>query len=200
MMGSERDPVLWERANGGDADAFGELFERHNHRVYAFCFRSTGDRTLADDLTSATFLEAWRRVSKVSLATDSALPWLLGVASNVLRNQRRSLRRYSHALSRMPPLDVERDFSDTLTEQLDFESQARVVLTVLRDLPKGEFDVIALIVFGELTPREAAHGLGVSEATVRTRLFRARQRLVQSDLLPAEDVPLKPMSVGERNI
>jgi DNA-directed RNA polymerase specialized sigma24 family protein len=45
---------------------------------------------VAEDLTSVVFLEAWRRRAEVELERDLALPWLLGVAMNVLRNRRRS--------------------------------------------------------------------------------------------------------------
>ena len=55
------DAELLERAKGGEADAFGTLFERHAPEVLRFCFRRTGDAALAEDLTSIVVLEAWRR-------------------------------------------------------------------------------------------------------------------------------------------
>jgi DNA-directed RNA polymerase specialized sigma24 family protein len=81
------DAELW-RAAGADPEAFGELFERHAQAVFAFCARRTGDLALAEDLTSVVFLEARRRRRSVRLSRDSALPWLLGTAHNVVRNQR----------------------------------------------------------------------------------------------------------------
>src|SRR5712691_8826257 len=99
----ESDLELWERARRGDHAAFGALFTRHARPVYNFCFRRTADWALAEDLTSAVFLEGWRRREQVRLAGPSALPWLLGVATNLLRNQRRSLRRYRGALARLSP-------------------------------------------------------------------------------------------------
>ena len=55
--------------------------------------RATGDWSQAEELTAIVFLEAWRRRTQVELERDNALPWLLGVATNVLRNLRRSQRR-----------------------------------------------------------------------------------------------------------
>ena len=52
------DSVLWSRSRGGDAAAFGLLFERHARAVYNFCFRRVGDWTAAEDLLSIVFLEA----------------------------------------------------------------------------------------------------------------------------------------------
>ena len=96
------DRVLWQRAGAGDGDAFGVLFERHARRIYNYCFRRTGDWALAEDLASATFLTAWRAQREVPLEAESALPLLYGIATNALRNQRRSFRRRRDALSRLP--------------------------------------------------------------------------------------------------
>src|SRR5580700_5463811 len=87
---------------GGDPEALGELFRRYSRSVYAYCARRTGNLDLAEDLTSVVFMEAFRRRRKVQLSNASALPWLIGVANNVVRNADRSLRRYRSALNRIP--------------------------------------------------------------------------------------------------
>jgi DNA-directed RNA polymerase specialized sigma24 family protein len=84
------DAALWSRIQSGDAEAFGLLFERYGQAIYAYCFRRTADADRAADLMSVTFLEAWRR-RKVALHGDKVLPWLFGVATNVLRNERRAV-------------------------------------------------------------------------------------------------------------
>jgi len=89
-MGEPNDAVLWQQAADGDRAAFGVLFERHCRSVYNYCFRRTGDWSQAEELTAIVFLEAWRRRRGVRLERDEALPWLLGVATNVLRNLRRA--------------------------------------------------------------------------------------------------------------
>jgi RNA polymerase sigma-70 factor (ECF subfamily) len=103
------DGELWARAQAGDGGAFGVLFDRQANSVYRYCFRRSADWALAEDLTSVVFFEAWRRCRDVELGEGRVLPWLLGVATNVIRNQRRSLRRYRAALERLPPLELERD-------------------------------------------------------------------------------------------
>lgn len=60
--GSASDQELWSQAtNELVGEAFGELFERHADRVYAHCFSRTGSWSMAEDLTSVVFLEAWRK-------------------------------------------------------------------------------------------------------------------------------------------
>lgn len=170
------DADLWRRASRDDTDAFAELFDRHADSVYAFCFRRTADWGLAEDLTSVTFLEAWRR-RRVRLRSSSVLPWLLGIATNVVRNQHRAKRRYADLLGRLPSLEPSRDFADDLAERLDAERAMGAVLALVRRLPRHEQDVLALCVWQGLDTRDAASALGVREPTVRTRLFRARRRL-----------------------
>ena len=58
------DALLWERSRGGDATAFGLLFERHAKTIYNYCFRRVGNWAVAEDLLSVVFLEAWRRRGK----------------------------------------------------------------------------------------------------------------------------------------
>ncbi len=174
------DTELWTRVQTGDAQAFGSLYARHANAVYAYCFSRSADWALADELTSIVFLEAWRRRKDVALREGTLLPWLLGVATNASRNQRRSMRRFRAALERLPPLEPERDFAGDLTERLEVQEQMRVVLEEIRRLPTIEQDVLTLCVWEGLTSAEAAIALGIPQGTVRTRLMRARGRLRQA--------------------
>ena len=181
VMGEPTDAELWSR---GGADAFGVLFERHARAVYNHCFRGTADWALAEDLTSVVFLEAWRRRGDVRLANESALPWLLGVATNVLRNGWRSRRRRAAALARLRRAD-EPDFADEVESRLDDRRAMRRVLAEVARLPRREREVLALCVWDELSYEEAAAALGVPVGTIRSRLSRARARLRERELTDA---------------
>jgi RNA polymerase sigma factor (sigma-70 family) len=171
------DQIRWARARAGDADAFGALFERHVQDVYRFCFWRTADAALAEDLTSAVFLETWRHKGGTELSASSLLPWLLGVAANLLRNHRRSLRRREAALRRLPTLAAEPDFADDTSARLDAEAAMRAVLAVVNDLPERDREVLMLCGWADLSYAEAAGALGIPIGTVRSRLAKARKRL-----------------------
>ena len=175
-MVARTDGDLWRHAGDGEAAAFGELFERHAKAVYNHLFRRTGDWSLAEELTSVVFLEAWRRRTAVKIENESALPWLLGVATNVLRNTWRSRRRHRAALERLPR-ETPMGFSDDADARLDDEEHMRAMLHRLRGLPRREADVLALCVWAELTYEEAAVALEIPIGTVRSRLSRAKARL-----------------------
>src|SRR5689334_6694958 len=170
------DSVLWARSRGGDTAAFGLLFERHATAIYNYCFRRIGNRATAQDMLSIVFLEAWRRKDK-DLPADKVLPWLYGIATNVVRHQHRSERRYSAALTRLPKGGAAPDFAGAAEERLDYERQAQQALAVLVQLPKREQDVFYLCDGMELSYEDAALALGVPVGTVRSRLSRARARI-----------------------
>jgi RNA polymerase sigma factor (sigma-70 family) len=174
------DASLWARSRAGDPDAFGLLFERHASLIYNYCFRRVGNRATAQDLLSIVFLEAWRRRDK-DLPPDKVLPWLYGIATNVVRHQRRSERRFAAAIRRLPAAEDEPDFAAAAGERLDFERQAGQALALLRTLPRREQDVFVLCVGMESSYEDAALALGLPVGTVRSRLSRARARLRELD-------------------
>jgi RNA polymerase sigma-70 factor (ECF subfamily) len=170
------DAALWARIQSGDAEAFGLLFEHYGQAIYAYCFRRTADADRAADLMSVTFLEAWRR-RKLGLDGDKVLPWLFGVATNVLRNERRARRRYQAALDRLPAALDEQDFAEEATDRLDGERRMREALHLITRLSRGERDLFVLAAWQGLSPEDAADALGISAGAARTRLSRARKRL-----------------------
>ena len=170
------DASLWAKARRGDADAFGVLFDRHAKAIYNYFFRATADWTAADDLLSIVFLEAWRRRDK-HLDEGYVLPWLFGIATNVLRNRRRSERRFAAALRRLPKPEPEPDFSPAAEDRIDDERRMQQGLDLLHELPEREQEVFALCAWMELSYEDAALALGLPIGTVRSRLSRARARL-----------------------
>ena len=172
----DSDAELWERSRAGDSEAFGILFERHAKLIFNYCFRRIADRETAKEMLQVVFLEAWRRRSK-ELPPDKIVPWLYGIATNVIRNQRRSERRFVSAVRRLPPGRDEPDFADSAAEHLDYERQAQTAISRLQELPKREQDVFVLCVGMELSYEDAAFALGIPIGTVRSRLSSARARL-----------------------
>jgi DNA-directed RNA polymerase specialized sigma24 family protein len=67
------DTELWQRAAAGDRAAFGELFERHVAAVWNHAYRLTAPWAQAEDLTSSTFLLAWRKRAELRLVRRALL-------------------------------------------------------------------------------------------------------------------------------
>jgi RNA polymerase sigma factor (sigma-70 family) len=179
-MRARSDGELWDRSRGGDPDAFATLFERHARLIYNYCFRRVGNRDTAQDLLSIVFLEAWRQRAK-RVPPDKVLPWLYGIAANVVRHQHRSERRFASALSRLPTGGAEPDLAPATDERIQYEREAQEALSRLKKLPVREQDVFVLCVGMELSYEDAAIALGLPVGTVRSRLSRARARLRELD-------------------
>lgn len=172
------DSELWFRAaRERDGAAFGLLFERHADAVYTHCFRRTASWSVAEDLTSVVFLEAWRKRRDVRLAGESVLPWLLAVANNAVRNAQRSVRRYQRLIARLPEAGSVPDIAEDVSKRADEERAMRLVVAALQDLGEPERDVLTLVDWAGLSYSEAATALRIPPGTVRSRLARARQQL-----------------------
>jgi RNA polymerase sigma-70 factor (ECF subfamily) len=192
------DRVLWQQAREGDDAAFGVLFERHARPIYNYCFRRTGDWALAEDLTSTTFLLAWRGQGHAPLRAESALPLLYGIATNVLRNDRRSAKRRRAAFARLPlERPEEPDFAEESPTRLDDQAAMRELLLLFTRLPRREQDVIALCEWSGLSYEDAAVALDVPIGTVRSRLARGRRRLRELATAggPEVDVNVVPLRI-----
>ena len=200
-LGASDETLLQASANGDDR-AFSELYERHAQAIYNYLFRRLADWSEAEDLTAVVFLEAFRRRSEVVVVEGKLLPWLYGIATNVLRNRRRALWRNRHLvaqLARQPSTDVTPD----VVARSEAAEQMRSVLGRIAKLPGQQQDVIALCVWSGLSYEEAAAALGVPVGTVRSRLSRARASLdpplAELDSAPRhKQVEMEPERIAER--
>lgn len=166
-----------ERVRSGDRAAFAEIFDQHARVVYAHAVRTTGDWALAEDVMSLTFLEAWRLRDKLREEVRSVRAWLLGIATNVMRNTARAARRHRAAVSRLPPPEVLPDFSNEVVGQLVDAQRLAAAARALHRLKRSEREVFTLVVWADLGYAAAAEALGIPVGTVRSRLSRAREKL-----------------------
>ncbi|WP_308168894.1 sigma-70 family RNA polymerase sigma factor [Nonomuraea sp. NEAU-A123] len=151
-----------------DAHRFTGMYDGCRQRVWAYVVSRAG-RQVADEVVSETFAIAWRRLDDVP---EPALPWLLGVARNVLRDNIRAETR-REALNAELRAWTEGDVADQVTERLG-------VLRALAELPEDDREVLLLIAWQGLSPKDAARVVGCSSAAFRVRLHRARKRLKQA--------------------
>jgi RNA polymerase sigma-70 factor (ECF subfamily) len=178
MRGNSRhgsDDAELIRAAGSDPSAFGELYGRHAFSVHAWFQRRL--KWAASDLTAETFAQAW--LSRGRFHDDhggSALPWLLGIARNVLRETIRTDRVESRARERLGlPVDLA---SEDGYEAVEARLSPRIALAAaLEGLPEHEREALELRVVDELPYDEVAEQLSIRPAAARLRVSRALRRL-----------------------
>lgn len=180
----------------GNRAAFNEMFDEHAGVVYAHALRVSGNWAVAEDVVSLTFLEAWRLREKLRAEVLSVRAWLLGIATNVLRNTARAARRHRAAMSRLPPRPAVPDFADEVVGRLADAEQLRAAARALGRLRRADREVFTLCVWSDLSYAEAAEVLGIPVGTVRSRLSRARTRLreLAHDELRGSPGPMEPLA------
>jgi RNA polymerase sigma-70 factor (ECF subfamily) len=145
------------------------MYDAHRSQVWAYTACLAG-RQRADDLVSDTFVVAWRRFGDIP---DPALPWLLGVARNMVRQHVRTQVRQGSLESELlrwaeidPPIYPE----ETAVARVD-------IVRALARLPVKDREVLVLTAWQDLTPHETAQVIGITPTAIRVRLHRARRRL-----------------------
>jgi RNA polymerase sigma-70 factor (ECF subfamily) len=157
-------------------EEFAALFDRHARTVHRYLARRAG-ATAAEDLLAQTFLVAFETRHRYDGARSDALPWLYGIATNVLRRARRDEVRLLRALARTG-LDPDVDCpADRVAERLDARARTAALAGALAGLSAGDRDVLLLVAWGGLGQDEVARALDLPVGTVKSRLHRARARL-----------------------
>jgi RNA polymerase sigma factor (sigma-70 family) len=178
------DESLFRASTRGEQAAFAELYERHARTIYNYLFRRLADWSEAEDLTAVVFLEAFRRRREVVVVEGKLVPWLYGIATNVLRNRRRALWRHRALVERLA--SEPRTAAPDIAARTEAATQMRSVLERVARLPRRQQDVVALCLWSGLSYEEAAAALGLPVGTVRSRLARARAALVELESPPRQ--------------
>jgi RNA polymerase sigma factor (sigma-70 family) len=175
------DAELLAAAAAGNADAFAVFYRRHLERVLGFGLRATGDPELAGDLAGEVFAAALEACARYRPLHASALPWLLGIAQNKLRESRRRGRVQDATRRRLAIVALPLEEHDLVRIQTAADVEHAEVIAAVEALPEAERLAVRARVVDGREYREIAAELECSEMVVRQRvsrgLRRARSRL-----------------------
>lgn len=176
--------ALVEAAQQGDGKAFGRLIRLHQKRLFRFVYGLTGSFDQAEDIVQETFVKAYGAISTFKLGY-AFYPWLSTIARNLAFNQiAREERKESLDEKVEAGFDPESTELGPLDKLLNEEAQARF-FKALMALPSKYRTVFVLRHFEEMDYNEISIYLKIPPGTVDSRLYRARQMLVEQlrDLL-----------------
>ena len=173
LSAMETDAVVIERSLR-TPEAFGELFDRHWDSVYRYCRSRAGDA--GEDLAAETFKLAFDRRAGYDPERADVRPWLLGVATNLIRNHLRSCERGRRAAQRLDAGPGE-DHADAAVGRVEAALLGPSLAQALNGIPEGDRDALLLMAWNDLTYAEVAEALDVPLGTVRSRISRARLRV-----------------------
>jgi len=168
-MNPDREPL---HAGRRDREyRFGRLYAEHVRHVVAYAVRRSADHDAAADVVAETFLVAWRRLDDVP-SGEQARMWLYGVARKVLANQQRGERRRQRLTEQLA-----RELVFAMESISDVEPLGEAVREALARLEPEDQEILRLVAWEELNPRELATVLAITQVAARSRLHRARKRL-----------------------
>ena len=163
----------------GQTDAFGEVIETYQARIYRYVYRLTGDADLAQDLTQDTFVRAYSSILKTR-SELSLSAWLYRIATNVVHStwRRRKLISFIPLISAgdIPTSS----FPGAHSGEPDSVIERMLIEESLLAVPRESRTCMVLHYVEGLKYREIADIVGISEEAVRKRVARGNQRFRQA--------------------
>jgi RNA polymerase sigma-70 factor (ECF subfamily) len=182
-------------AAAGDLDAFNRIVDAYQDGVFALCVRILGDRHAAEDAAQETFISAYRAIGRFEGTNLKA--WLYRIAVNQCRDELRRRKRRGLAVSIDTPYEDDEesrlDVPDTaagapeLVEQRELGAALNALLLML---PDEQREAVVLVDVHGYPYEEVAAMTGASVGTVKSRIFRGREKLralisARPELFPA---------------
>ncbi|MFI6153200.1 ECF subfamily RNA polymerase sigma factor, BldN family [Kitasatospora sp. NPDC051170] len=181
---TEHNPImeLVERAQNGESDAFGRLYDHYADTVYRYIYYRVGSRATAEDLTSETFLRALRRIGTFTWQGRDFGAWLVTIARNLVADHFKS-SRFRLEVTTGEMLDsneCERSPEESVLESLSNAA----LLDAVRRLNPQQQECVTLRFLQGLSVAETARIMGKNEGAIKTLQYRAVRTLAR--LLPPD--------------
>ncbi|MGI9648142.1 MAG: RNA polymerase sigma factor [Acidimicrobiia bacterium] len=170
---------------------FERFYREYANTVYSYCLRRVSAEE-AKDAMADVFVVAWRRWGAVPEG-DAAIAWLYGVARNVLRERRRSVRRRGRLVEKVA---AQPELVAAGPEvQVVRMAENEAVLAALGRLPERDREMILLIEWEGLSREQVAAMMSVTRAAIDKRMTRAYKKMARSLRLDGQVLPASPIPV-----
>ena len=176
----ERIAALVTLAQQGDAEAFGQVYDRYVGQIYRYLYYRVGSHALAEDLTSETFLRALRRIDSFTYTGKDIGAWFTTIARNLVTDHVKS-SRFRLEVSTADMLDADHG-DDGIEAQVLERLQNAALLDAVRGLRPDQQECIVLRFLQGLSVAETAEVMGRSNGAVKQLQLRAVRAL--ATLLP----------------
>ncbi len=170
-----RVAALVELAQAGDREAFAQLYDRYVDTVFRYVYVRVGQRALAEDLTSETFIRAMRRIDTFTWQGRDIAAWFVTIARNLVADHVKSARfRFEVTTADMRDADQRVDSPD---EEVLTRLRDERLVSAIRALGSDQAECITLRFLQGLSLADTAAVLGRSEGAVKQLQLRATKAL-----------------------
>ena len=174
----DMDAQLIDEVGKGNQAAFDILFSKYNNKLYASLLAFTKSQDLAEDLTQQTFIRVWKKIE--TFRGDSSLfTWIYRIAINLAKNEFSSKQAKNQGITDNidDTYDLESSVSSPESHAIEAESM-QAVMDFIASLPTDLREAISLREFDGKSYEEIAQITGSPIGTVRSRIFRAREEIL----------------------
>lgn len=175
MGPDQTDATIIERSVCA-SEVFGTVFDRHFTEIHGYLSRRAGS-DIAGELVGDVFRIAFENRSRYRTDRPCALPWLYGIAANVLRQSRRGEQRRLRLVDKLTTEAATRNTVEDEPARSRAREEVAMVVDALANLPEAERETVLLYAWEDLSYDEIATAQDVPVGTVRSRLNRARKRI-----------------------
>ena len=170
--------ALIERAQAGDADAFGEIYDRYVDVVYRYIYYRVGTSQLAEDLTSETFLRALRRISSFTWQGRDVGAWFVTIARNLIADHYKS-SRYRLEVTTADLLGTAGDSPGESTPETEVLQALtnEALLAAVKGLGAEQQECVVLRFLQGMSVSETAQAMGKNEGAIKALQYRAVRSL-----------------------
>ena len=172
--------ALVRRAQAGDAEAFGELYDHYVTLVHRYAYHRVGDRSTAEDITSETFLRALRRIDSLSFQGRDVGAWLVTIARNIIFDHVKS-SRYRLEVTTADMRDADRSTEGPEDAVVTLLTNQEVLACVQQLNPEQQECIVLRFLHG-MSVSETAEIMGKKDGAIKALQHRAVRRLAA--LLP----------------
>jgi len=178
----QRMEALLILAQRGDGEAFGQIYDRYVDSVYRYVYYRVGSATLAEDLTSETFLRALRRIDSFSWQGKDIGAWFVTIARNLVTDHFKS-SRFRLEVTTADILDADRA-DDGIEEEVVERLTNAVLIDAVRKLKPEQQECVVLRFLQGLSVAETAEVMGRTEGAIKQLQLRAVRVLAK--LMPED--------------
>ena len=172
------DAQLLRAMQMGDADAWQELYQRYLPSAWRWAWHLVGDRQVAEDLVAESLLALCRRANELDPENVKLFGWLRGVVRHKAMDhfgaKGRRAAALDHRANLKQSIQSEQQSNDQPSARLEHDEQANAVLDVLKGLDETKRQCLEWKYYEQLSVREMAARLDLTEKAVESILYRAR--------------------------
>ena len=168
---------ILKKVKDGDAGAFSLIVDTYQTPVYNLCYRMLYSQTEAEDAAQETFWKAWTNFSKYDF-NRSFSTWILSIAAHHCIDLQRK--------KKVPEIEIDETMEEIIPDRIPRPEQELIrgeeeiqIQRMLQQLNETDRAAVILRYWHDLSDREIAENLSISESAVKSRLFRARKQLAE---------------------